>query len=491
MNIADGPAEQARIRPDKIAIEDGDRKISYGELDRRVRAAASRLSAEGVGLGDFIGIMLPDGADYLILILALARVGAVVVSVNEGLSKSDRKSAVAGLDVSRVVTSGTEPPFDGAVALPVDRIVSAHHSDDCDYAGPDLPPGHPATARQSSGTTGRPKTVLWSHDFMVGRLPRLQERQGWCADDRYLQVVHMSFSYSRDQCIFFLHFGGTVVVNRALGAVALAMSIRDGGITYVGLTPAHLRALIQVESHSWPLFPAMRVLHSTSSALTAVERKLVHDRLTPNLHDGYGTNECGLISDAGPTERAAFPGSVGTIVPGVEAKIVGQDGKPVPAGEVGLLGARARGMPASYFRNEEATARHFRDGWFFPGDLVAMNEEGYLFFKGRADDVINNQGSKFYPLEVEQALRDHPAIVESAVLGWPHARFGQAAIACCVLTEELKLGDVQDFCLERIASHKIPAAVVRVERLPKTTSGKVRKGEVAKLLKQVLDPVLP
>jgi len=161
--------------------------------------------------------------------------------------------------------------------------------------------------------------------------------------------------------------------------------------------------------------------------------------------------------------------------------VLGEDGRPLPPGQVGLVGFRGEGLPTGYVGNPEATRRAFRDGWFFPGDLAAIDAEGFFFFKGRADDVINNEGAKFYPIEVEKVLASHPAVAEAAVFGWPHRRNGELAVAFVVAKQPLTVLELQEFCRRQIADYKVPARIVFVDKMPRNPTGKIMKARLKEI----------
>ena len=153
--------------------------------------------------------------------------------------------------------------------------------------------------------------------------------------------------------------------------------------------------------------------------------------------------------------------------------------------QVGLVGFRGEGLPTGYVGNAEATHRAFRDGWFFPGDLAAIDADGFFFFKGRADDVINNEGAKFYPIEVEKVLASHPAVVEVAVFGWPHRRHGELAVAFVVAKQPLTVPELQAFCRRQIADYKVPARIVFVDKMPRNPTGKIMKSRLKEIFRDL------
>jgi acyl-coenzyme A synthetase/AMP-(fatty) acid ligase len=253
----------------------------------------------------------------------------------------------------------------------------------------------------------------------------------------------------------------------------------------LALTPAHLTFLLDHPADQEPLFPSVRAMVVGSAPLTHERRLLVRRRLTPNFYEQLGTNEAGPLIVSGPADQDARPQAIGRVVDGVEAQVLGEDGRPLPPGEVGLVGFRGEGLPTEYVGNPEATRRAFHDGWFYPGDLAAIDSDGFFFFKGRADDVINNEGVKFYPIEIEKVLLAHPAVAEAAVIGWPHRRHGEVAVAFVVATKQLTVPELQAFCHQQIADYKVPSRIAFVNNMPKNPTGKILKSRLKEIFRDL------
>jgi acyl-coenzyme A synthetase/AMP-(fatty) acid ligase len=331
---------------------------------------------------------------------------------------------------------------------------------------------------QSSGTTGAPKSFLHSHAEMLEWMERNIEVQGWSREERFLCLSAMCFSDCRNISLCMLRLGATVVVKRARSLDELTALVRHKRISYLKLTPSHLIPLLDYAADKAPLFPGMRAMVVASAPVTHLQRLAARERLTPNFCEQLGSNETGPLVFGKPADQDAYPEAVGRVVDGVEAQIVDNDDRPVPAGEVGLTRFRGSGYPTRYLDDPDATARAFRGGWFYPGDLAALNEEGYLFFKSRADDVINNAGAKFYPIEVETVLLAHPQVSEAAVFGWYHTRSGEVAVACVVAGPAVTTKDLKAFCRQRIAGYKVPLVIELMAELPRNAMGKISKSEL-------------
>jgi acyl-CoA synthetase (AMP-forming)/AMP-acid ligase II len=480
LNITDILTEHAARRPDHPAIEDGDRVLTYAELDRRVDDAAANLQSLGIAPGDFVGVMLPDSTEHLVTLLALARAGAVMVAIDDALSASEQRRATEHADLKAVIAAAESPALGDARIVPVATIC---RSCPAPFERRPLDADHPLVMSQSSGTTGAPKSFLWSHHRMWLQVPRMQRCFGLAGQDRYLALVKMAFFWERKLCLTMFCLGGTVVVNRAQTLTDLVARIRNNRITLLTLTPAHVRFLLDHPAEPEPLFPLVRAMIVGSAPTTHERRLLVRRRLTPNFYEQLGTNEAGPLIVGRPADHDARPGAIGRAADGLEAQVLGEDGRPLPPGEVGLLGFRGAGLPAEYIGNPEANRRAFRDGWYYPGDLAAIDAEGFIFFKGRADDVINFEGVKFYPIEIERALLAHPAIAEAAVFGWPHSRRGEVAVAFVVATTSLTVEELQAFCRQHMAAYKVPPWFGFVDKMPKNAAGKIMKTRLKEIFR--------
>jgi len=482
MNVVDILAEHARDRADHPAIEDGDRIVTYGDLDSLVTRAAANLLDAGIEPGDFVGVMLPNSADHIVLLCALARLGAVALAIDGGLPPGECERAAEGLEVKAVVAATGARVLDGPALLPLYQICGDGRADTGRLAR--LRPARPfddhrpLLLAQTSGTTGKPKRLLPNHAQFLSMSRPFSGL--FTPSERFLLVIHMTFFVGRLRSLQTLHAGATLIVNRARSAPELLDSLNARGITFTSLAPAHLRALLPPVDYDRPAAPEVTV-QTTSSTLFPEERRRIRRCLTPKLVVTYGTNETGPLTYCGPDEDDAHPGTVGRVVAGIEAEVVDARGRPLPPGAVGTIRFRAPYFPTAYLDDPEATARHFRAGWFYPGDLAAFDAEGHVYLKGRADDVINNSGAKFYPIEVERVLMAHPHVAEAAVFGWPHARFAAIAVAAIVTSAPVSADELAAFCRRRIAGFKVPGWIGFLSSMPKNSAGKIVKSKVTEI----------
>jgi acyl-coenzyme A synthetase/AMP-(fatty) acid ligase len=259
------------------------------------------------------------------------------------------------------------------------------------------------------------------------------------------------------------------------------------GITWMFLTPFHMRKLLhQFANADRPVLQQLRQLVVASSVLTADERTAARRRLSPNLVEQYGTAQGGLHSVSFPADQLIAPDSVGRIVVGAEAEIVDKEDRPVPAGTIGEIRLRGPGYASAYYKDAEASARTFRNGWFYPGDLAFIDVRGFLHLKGRVDDMFIFDGVNIHPDEIEEVLTRHPQIVEAAVVAQRTEDNREVPVAFIVADGELTEQALHDHFASRIAIMRQPRVYYFVQSLPKNDMGKVIRHQLRRGL-----PVMP
>lgn len=477
MNLTDALERHARTRPAHTAIEQGDLTITYADLLRLVLVAEANLRKAGVKPGETVAIMLPGPVAHLICLFALARLGAIVHAIDAAEAEPEKLRAIEGIGVRHLIAVEGTAPLPGTRVIDYASIRSGRAQSTPLFVSM-FDGRRPLIVVQSSGTTGSPKTVILNHDDFWSRLLKTERDVGIDASDRYLSCLAIHYFAERRRCLSALCLGGTVIFTNASDYMSLAAEARDRKATWTSLTPALVRQLLSDPNLPEPMFPSLRMMCVSSSFMAPSERALARKRLCPNLVERYGINEAGLVAIAYPQDQEAFPESVGRPIDAIEAQIVDDDDRTLPPEAVGHLRFRAPYIPTKYLNNPEASAKAFRGGWYYPGDVAAINQQGYLFLKGRADDVINTGGAKFYPAEVEAAILDHPAILEAAVVAWPHAMMGEAPMAFVVSVSPVTARELAAHCARRISQYKVPARFEFVDELPKNARGKILKTEL-------------
>jgi benzoate-CoA ligase family protein len=478
--------DHLRVTSDRVALRLDDRNVTYAELDALASGFAAALQDMGVTKGDRVLIVLPDGVDYAAAVFGTFRLGAVVVMVNPDLS---RDALVGILNQARataaLVDIGYREAFQEALAKAgPDTVV-------LDPAGivpgvfdtVSTSPEDPAIWLFSGGTTGAPKAVAQSHRSVVNTT--LLYGQGSLAlvpDDITISVPKLYFGYATGSNLLFpLSVGASsVLFAEHSNPDALFDLIERHRPTVMVNVPS---AINQMVSHPDAHKRDLSSLRLATSAGEALPETLYHrwrDQFEVELLDGLGTAEMWHIFITN-TVGDIRPGTLGKVVPGFEIKACDEDGVEVGPGEVGRLRVRGDSLGLGYFEDPERTAEAFRGEWFIGGDLVSIDQDGYVTHRGRADDAIKVKGKWFRPQEVESVLLENEAVREVAVVAVSDEAGLSKPVAFVVAHPEVSEQDLIDWVLARLEAFKHPRRVYFVDRLPQTHLGKVDRSALKRL----------
>ncbi|MCE3256088.1 MAG: long-chain acyl-CoA synthetase [Nitrobacter vulgaris] len=482
-NVADSIARHARERPWAVAIIDSTGVIHYRTFDALVWAAAWHLRNAGVRPGDVVGLALPHSALYLVAVYALARMGAGSVALPPSDPKPLREALARRFGVKSVVAlSDHAGPHD----LPTVRIGVA----DLKQA-PATPQSELRAAgggaiwniRRTSGTTGEPKGIARSHRDSLD-IYRVQAAYFPKPNHRTLIVLDMATTFGMSVAERGFYGGSTVVVADLPANAADFLSMIDRyGVTHISLTSNYLSALLPHLPADGCRCPGLVNVLVSGMALNEPLRAEIARRFTPNLTNLYGSNETQAMTMADRTVQQSHPGSVGRAYPGVELQIVDDQDNPVPPGAPGHIRARASWMPSGYVNAPDAASRNFRDGWIYVGDIGVLTAEGLLFLRGRADDMMNYDGIKILPVDIEDALLAHPAVVEAVafpVMSNIHQNLPAAAV---ILRQPVSAEDLLGHCRARLGVRS-PVYISIEQSFPRNSGGKVLRTELAARLSE-------
>ncbi|KDN20688.1 type I polyketide synthase [Amycolatopsis rifamycinica] len=479
----------------KPAFADDHRSVTYGELEARTRRLAGHLAALGVRHGDRVAICLGNRVSTVESYFAVLRAGAVAVPLNPGAATAELEFPLTDSGATVVVTD----PVQAArlpLAPPVELLVTggdvpagAHPYDELagtEPAGPaadDLELDEPAWMFYTSGTTGLPKGVvstqrncLWSVASCYVPIPGLSH------EDRVLWPLPLFHSLSHIACV--------------LSATVVGASVRlvDGGSaddvmrllvaedsTFLAGVPTTYHHLVRAARQRGFSAPALRIGLAGGAVLGAGLRSEFEETFGVPLIDAYGSTEtCGAIA-MNPPDGARVDGSCGRPVPGVGVRVVDPEtGLERPAGQEGEVWVSGPNVMLGYHNSPEATAEAMRDGWFRTGDLARRDDDGYLTICGRIKELIIRGGANIHPGEVEAVLRTAGGVADAAVGGVPHDTLGEVPVAYVIPGPSgFDAGALIEKCREQLSAYKVPERILEVAHIPRTASGKIRRGLLA------------
>lgn len=479
-------------QPDAAALLDAEtgKTLSYRSLDRGVAATVTLLRKRGVGPRDRVAVIARNSVEQIILQLACARAGAILVALNWRLTAVELRALLDDCEPALVI--GDELVQKAGLAnLPTLTLAEVARGIEEEEPAPleKMDAQRPSLMLYTSGTSGRPKGVvlsegnLFASAFNFSLLGEVTSTSRFLADSPMFHIMGMVTNIRPA-----LMMGGAVVVSSGFEAAKTLARIGDPrlAITHYFCVPnmaEMLRALPEFDPERLRGLKAL-FIGGAPYAAAHIRQWLAEGIAVVN---GYGMTEAGTVLGM-PLSRPSVerrPESAGVMAPTMERRIVNQDGEDVHAGEVGELLLRGPNVCASYWRNPQETADAFsEDGYLRTGDLVREDEEGYYYLAGRKKDMFISGGENVYPAEVEGVLAAHPAVAEAAVLGLPNPRWGEVGHAFIVLKPGAGEDEVsiRAFCDLSLARYKQPRSIRFVPSLPRTGSGKVAKNELRTLV---------
>jgi long-chain acyl-CoA synthetase len=501
-SVASIVAESARRYPDRTALVLGPTRLSYAQVWAQARAYAAVLRDHGIGPGDRVALLLPNVPHFAFAYYGAIALGAAVVPVHALLRAEEiaftlqdsesrllitaapllgeaaEGARLAGVPVMSTLDGGDEsvPRIDvlAASAEPVATYVPRRPEDE-------------AVILYTSGTTGRPKGAVLSHDNILWNVQTVAfDTVGISHDDVALGVLPLFHS-----------FGQTVVMNGCfrVGATVVLMPRFDGpgalalmaqeGVTFLAAVPTMYVGLLEAARNSEDR-PQLRLAVSGGAAIPVAVIERVAEVFGADIYEGYGLSETSPVATFNQPYYGRKAGSVGCALWGVDVEIARAEVEGaielMPLGETGEIVIRGHCVFAGYLNAPEATAAVMVDGWFRSGDIGYKDDEGFVFIVDRKKDLIIRGGFNVYPREVEEVLAKHPDVVQVAVVGLPDDTYGEEICAVVVTAQgsTATAEDLQEWARERLGKHKYPRQVRLVESLPLGPSGKVLKREIVR-----------
>ncbi len=490
-NLAHLLTTTAKEHGERPAVRLDDLVLTYDELLDGARRVTALLKAKGIGPGDRVGLVLPNVPPFPVLFFGALAAGAVVVPMNPLLKAREVKYYLEDSGASLVFAweamadeAGKAAKEVGIDCVPVEadgflELLAGHDPVD-DVA--EREDDDTVVLLYTSGTTGQPKGAELTH----GNLSTNAEVSAETLVELTPEDVVMG-------CLPLFHcFGLTCGLNAAVSVGACLTLIprfdaekalevigRDQVTVFEGVPTMYAGMLNAPDAKSYDV-SSLRTCISGGSAMPVEVMKSFEEAFDCIVLEGYGLSETSPVASFNRPDLERKPGSIGVPVRGCEMKLVDDDGKDVEQGEVGEIAIKGENVMKGYWGREDATKESIPDGWFRSGDMAKQDEDGYFFIVDRKKDLIIRGGYNVYPREVEEALYEHEAVAEVAVIGVPHDDLGEEVGAAVALKQGQSVDEdeLREFAKERLAAYKYPRHLWIVDELPKGPTGKILRREV-------------
>lgn len=500
--------------PDKTVVICKGEEFSYQQLNESADNFGKYLVQAGIRKGDRIAIYLNNSWNSAVAMYGISQAGGVFLVINPQ-TKADKLNyilkdsgakiivsenqllkelsiSLEGLsELSQVISTGAIPEelSFSQLIFDFDQIIRNTISD---IQFPLIIPNDLAALIYTSGSTGFPKGVMMTHQSMVFTSWSLIEYLRLTRQDRILLVLPLAFDYGLYQLIMAVTIGGTIIVEQSFSfPPTIFRQIEKLKPTVFPGVPSIYALMIEMHKKSGITFDCIEKITNTAAALPA---EFITDlkNIFPNalIFKMYGLTECKRVCYLEPELLDYKPKSVGKAIPGTEVFLLTPEGNQVAAGETGILHIRGPHVMAGYWNNEKLTNEMLKPGPY-PGerilcahDLFRIDEEGFLYFLGRNDDIIKTRGEKVSPVEVENAIYKINGIKEVVVFGIPDIYLGEAIVAYVTVNDSISLNEkkIQRECMAKLESFMVPQKISILTQMPKSSNGKIDKAEIKKLL---------
>lgn len=495
-NVADGLEFWSRWRPDDPAVVMDGHPYSWSEVDELSSRWAAGLRNQGVSGGDRVGIFASNDIHWYAAFFGTLKLGAAVVPINVRLVAAELGPVLDKVGCKVVVTDADRGPElmrapglsegtlvvqigDGQAlpsALPVGKVLGDHER--TRFA--DVSPDSPAVIALTSGTTGAPKGVVFTHGSVQGAAQAFCAAEGWNSATRYLHVGSLCYTGGILQGLAYTSTAGaTLFVESVFNPGRVIKVLRDEAITAWYGVPVLWEGITRQETFAGATFPHLR---NAMTGGSPVPDWLILEfgRRGVALRQCYGMTEIGGTATLAPHWMAERdPASAGFPLMHTEIRIIDDQDHDVPSGGSGEIVLRSPGMMKEYWNDAAATAEAFVGGWLRTGDIGRLGPAGQLYVIGRKKDMVISGGLNVYPAEVELVVAKFPGIIEVTAFGAVDKRWGESVAVVIRSAAKVSVDDLVSFCRERLADYKVPRYVIEVdEPLPRNIMGKVLRNEV-------------
>lgn len=492
--------QRARTRGNELFLfsEADGRSWTYAEFDRAVNAAARLLRAHGIEKGDVVSLLLPNGAEYIIAYFACFKTGAIAGPVNSLLKPEEMAYVIGDSEAKALLVSAELAAGVSSIRRDLPKLKHVIEFDDAlqatrnvNNAGDALPKVELESETEAiiiytSGTTGKPKGCLLTHGNLIANARQISSWMKFDERDRLLTIMPLfHLNAVSVTTLAPLYAGGSTIISPKFSASRFWQIVSDYRATSFGSVATMLSILLATYPRGVPenlSTEQLRFAMCGSAPVPIEVLKSFEEAFRCLVIEGYGLSESTCRSTFNPPDARRRPGSCGMAI-GNEMKIFDEEDREVSGGELGEIVLRGANVFKGYYKNEDATTRAFRSGWFHTGDIGHRDADGFFYIADRKSDMIIRGGENIYPREIDETLYKHPAIEAAATVGIPDKLYGEEVTAFVVLKAEAKASEEEliKFCRERLADYKCPKSIRFVADIPKGPTGKLLKRELARL----------
>jgi acyl-CoA synthetase (AMP-forming)/AMP-acid ligase II len=488
MLLLDLIADRAAKRGSHPFVLHEGRRVTYAEFDRLTNRAAHAFASLGVVKGDRVTLALGNSVEYLAAAFGALKVGAILHPINPALGAAELSYILGHAEPRVVVTDaanlaamsseelrraarGTLVAFgaSGGDAVDLDALLARSPEG---AVGVRVGANDPSTLLYTSGTTGKPKGVLFHHGSSGAAGKHFIDILGIGESDTILAVTPLFHGNAWGSVVTALQAGGTVAFPKAFRASEFWPLVHSSNATVLYTLGTILAILLRQEPSDLERNNPLKVILGLGSA--PIRDEVIRRFTVKDVAECFGSTDAGVVTMT-PLGAAPRRGSCGPAGPGVEIRIVDDDDKALPTRQVGEIAIHSPHRMAEYFRNPEETAETLRGGWFHSGDLGYLDEDGWLYFVDRKRDVIRRGGENMSSVLIEKTLCEHPKVAEAAVVGIPDPVLGQEVKAFIVAKEPVNAEELRAFAAERLAKFQVPRLWEFRDSLPKTPTQRVEK----------------